>query len=163
VTWYDREAGIPRARNSAPPSERRGFALAAALLSLMLIAALVAGVFFAATEETRMGVASAERQRVLMAAESAIEKEVTSWIPAGPGPIAIGETRPSTIDELGVPVAVHLTRLDSALYLIVADAGPARVGSGIGRRIGAVIRVQNSPEGSISIDRISERWWSELF
>jgi len=52
---------------SSVPGRRNGFALAAALLALLLIAALVTGVFFAATEETHVGAASAERQLTLSA------------------------------------------------------------------------------------------------
>ena len=89
-------------------ASRRGFALAAALLALTLIAVLVAGVFFATMEETRVGAAVAERQLALSAAESAIE-------------------------------------------MIIA------------RRIGAVVSVKTALDGSITVDRVSERWWSELF
>ena len=51
---------------------RKGFALAAALMALMLISALVASVFFAVLEETTIGAAAATKQLALSAAESAI-------------------------------------------------------------------------------------------
>ncbi|HZD85100.1 MAG TPA: hypothetical protein VE052_04235, partial [Gemmatimonadaceae bacterium] len=50
-----------------PPGrcDRKGFALAAALLALLLIAALIPGVFYATTDEARIGTAARERQLAL--------------------------------------------------------------------------------------------------
>jgi Tfp pilus assembly protein PilX len=143
--------------------DRDGFVLAAALLALMLIAALVAGVLFAATEETRIGAASVHRQLTLSAAESAIEATIADWQRRLPVPSAVGETRSLGTESLGVAVAVYVTRLDSTIYWIVADAGDAPFQAGVTRRIGALVTVKTAPDGSISVDRISERWWSELF
>ncbi|HEX9083828.1 MAG TPA: hypothetical protein VF836_03735 [Gemmatimonadaceae bacterium] len=145
------------------PAPRNGFALVAALLVLLLIAALVTGVLFAATEETHIGAASAERQLTLSAAESAIEVTIAGWSGEPIGPIGIGVTRTADVEELGAPVAVHITRLDSTLYWIVADATAPSNGSRLARRIGVVVRVSASADHSIIIDRISERSWSELF
>jgi type II secretory pathway pseudopilin PulG len=145
------------------PGRRNGFALVAALLALLLIAALVTGVFFAATEETNVSAASAERQLTLSAAESAIEMTIAGWSTDSIGPVGVGGTRTASVGGLGAPVVVHITRLDSALYWIVADAtGPSR-GSRVSRRIGVVVRVPARADRSITIDRISERSWSELF
>ena len=62
-----------------------------------------------------------------------------------------------------MPVAVYITRLDSALYWVLAAAGPVRANSAIASRVGAFVRVRTVADGSASVDRISERWWSELF
>ena len=144
-------------------TDRDGFVLAAALLAMILIAALVAGVLFAATEETRIGAASARRQLALSAAESATEATIAEWGSGSPRPGAIGETRSTRSGGLGVAVTVYVTRLDSTIYWVVADAGDAAFQSGVTRRIGTLITVKNAIDGSISIDRIPERWWSELF
>lgn len=143
--------------------DRDGFVLAAALLALILVAALAAGVLFAATEETRIGAASARRQLTLSAAESAIEATIADWRNRLPAASAVGETRSLGSEDLGVAVTVYVTRLDSTIYWIVADAGDVAFQSGVTRRIGALVTVKNASDGSISIDRISERWWSELF
>jgi len=145
------------------PSPRKGFALAAALLSVMLIAALMASVFFAAMEDARIGSVSGAKQTALSAAESAIELTIGSWQGSGPHPIGVEGTRSTTVDAFGTPVAVSVTRLDSAVYWIVADA--SRVSSGLSatRRIGVFVRVHMPADGSIAVDRIAERWWSELF
>ncbi len=144
-------------------ASRRGFALAAALLALTLIAALVAGVFFATMEETRVGAAVAERQLALAAAESAIETIIGDWNVREPDTTEIAQTRSSPVVGLGVPVTVYVTRFDPDLYWIVADAGETSVRSEVGRRIGALVRVKTALDGSITVDRVSERWWSELF
>ena len=142
---------------------RRGFALAAALLALLLISALTVGVFFAAIEETRVGATSAERQLALSAAESAIETTIAEWNGDSVVPIGVSGTRTAAVGGMGSSVTVHITRLDSTLYSIVADASAPSPVSRISRRIGVVVRVLRGVDHSIVIDRISERSWSELF
>ena len=157
-------AAAPSPTNAPPASPRRsGFVLVAALLALLLIAALVTGVLFAAAEATHMGTASSSRALALIAAESAIERSAESWSWPASEALEIGAPTVSTLDDNGLSVVVHVTRLDSALYWVVADAQPALTGSGVGARIGAVLRKKTGLDGSISIDRISDRWWSELF
>lgn len=141
----------------------KGLALPAALLMVLLIAALIAGAFGAITEETRMAMAAADRQHALLSAESALEIVISEQSASPLDSIALGETRSRRIGGLDVPVVVYTTRLDSSRYWLVADAGDASSRSGIARRIGVVVRAREGPSGSISIDRISERWWSELF
>ena len=142
---------------------RVGFALPAALLMILLIAALVAGVFSAITEETRIGVASAERQLALLSAESAVELTITSLSAVAGDSIGIGETRYRSVEGLAATTMVYVTRLDSSRYWVVADAGSASPNSGIARRVGVVVRAARAADGSMTIDRISERAWSELF
>ncbi|HEY3114921.1 MAG TPA: PilX N-terminal domain-containing pilus assembly protein [Gemmatimonadaceae bacterium] len=144
-------------------ASRQGFALAAALLALTLIAALVAAVFFATMEEARVGAAVAEHQLALSAAESAVEMIIADWNVRAPDTTGIGQTRSSPVVGLGVPVTVYVTRFGPHLYWIVADAGETSTGSGVGRRIGALVRVKTVLDSSITVDRVSERWWSELF
>jgi Tfp pilus assembly protein PilX len=145
------------------PTRRRGFALAAALLALLLISALVTGVFFAATEETKIAATAAERQLALSVAESAIETTIASWNADLADPIEVGATRTTVGDASGMSLTVHITRLDSTLYAIVADASTRPSGPRVSRRIGVVVKVLRGADHSIVIDRISERSWSELF
>src|ERR1700686_4683548 len=98
---------------------RDGFALAASLLALLLISALVTAVFFAATEETRIGTALTRRQLAMSAAESAIEMTIAGWNEDRATPIGVSGTRASAIGGFDVPVVVHVTRFDSTLYWIV--------------------------------------------
>lgn len=142
---------------------RQGFALAAALFAVVLIAGLVAIVFFATIEETRMGSALAERRGALDAEESAIELTVRDFAPSLGKPVGIGGTESRRVDGLSVPVIVYITRLDSSLYWLVADARSVSPGSGVGGRIGVVVRSAADTNQPITIDRISERGWSDLF
>jgi Tfp pilus assembly protein PilX len=142
---------------------RKGFALAAALLVLLLVSALVTGVFVAATEETRIGVAGMERHLAFIVAESAIEMTIATFQADTAAAIGLAGTKTISIGDLEAPVVVYVTRLDSALYWIVADAGVTPVEARASRRIGVVARAVAAPDHSIIIDRISERWWSELF
>lgn len=137
--------------------------LPAVLLALLLIAALIAGAFSATTEETHMGRAQADRQTALIAAESAIETAITSLSSSVNEPVAVGETRSRQIEGLDAQVVVYITRLDSSIYWLVAAAGSASSNSGVARRIGVVVRATSGSKDSITIDRISERAWSELF
>ena len=143
--------------------ERLGFALPVALLALLLIAALIAGAFSAVTEETRMGAAAADRQHALLSAESAIGIVISALSSSPSDSISVGETQSRQIEGLEVPVTIYSTRLDSSLYWLVAVAGDTSSHSGIARRIGVVVRATNGPAGSMSIDWIPERGWSELF
>ena len=140
-----------------------GFAIPAVLLAVLVIAALIAGVFGATTEETRIGAAAADRQTALVSAESAIEIAITALSAWPDDSIEVGETRSRQIDEFEVPVIVYATRLDSARYWLVADAGAVAQNSGVARRIGVVVRTTNGSGDSITVDRIPERGWSELF
>ncbi|HMH25463.1 MAG TPA: PilX N-terminal domain-containing pilus assembly protein [Gemmatimonadaceae bacterium] len=142
---------------------RKGFALAAALLVLLLVSALVTGVFVAATEETRVGIAEVERHHAFVAAESAIEMTIATFRPDTTAAIGLAGTKTIPIGDLEAPVIVYVTRLDSALYWIVADAGASPVEARASRRIGVVVKAVTAPDHSIIIDRISERSWSEIF
>ena len=144
-------------------TSRSGFALVAALLALLLIAALIASVFFAAMEEARITAASAAKEVALSAAESAIEATIRNWPATGSDSIGIGAAGSSTVDGFGMPVRVGVTRLDSTLYSIVAAAGSLSSQSSATRRIEAIVRVRVASDHSITIDRVPERWWSELF
>jgi hypothetical protein len=146
-----------------PNSGREGFALAVALLALLLVGALVGVVLFAATEETRAGSAIADRERSFRAAESALELTIAGVRDSSAAAVGIAGTESRRLDGLGVPVVVYITRLDSSLFWLVADAGGVSSRSGVRRRIGVVVRSSASAGHSITIDRVSERAWSELF
>jgi Tfp pilus assembly protein PilX len=132
-------------------------------LAVLLIAALIAGAFSATNEETRIGSAAAGRQLALLSAESAIERAITELSLAPEDSTSVGETRSNPVVELGVPAVVYVTRLDSSLYWLVAQAGSPSSTSGVTRRIAVVVRVTTKSGHSITIDRIPERAWSELF
>ncbi|HZE07374.1 MAG TPA: type II secretion system protein [Gemmatimonadaceae bacterium] len=142
---------------------RNGFALVAALLAIVLIGALVAGVLFATTEDTKAGTTSVARDLALIAAESALARVVADARLNLPTDVGVASTTSSAVDESGVSVLVYMTRLDSAVYSIVADAQPDRFHSGARRRVALLVTARARVAGSLTVTPIPERPWSELF
>src|SRR5262249_61782761 len=62
-----------------PRTPRSGFALPAAIFSVILVSALVAGALFVATEELRAGRGDGADQRALAAAEWALDRAILTW------------------------------------------------------------------------------------
>ena len=154
-------ARLTREGSSNPNPE--GFVLVGALLAIVLIGALVAGALFAATEETKAAATGVARDVALIGAESAIGITMRDRSPDLPAVIGTAGTTSSRVDGPGGPVLVFITRLDSAIYWIVADVVANPDHSGARRRIGVVVTSVQASDGSIVIDPISERWWAELF
>jgi Tfp pilus assembly protein PilX len=144
-------------------SDREGFALVAAVMAVVMIGALVVGVLFATTEDARTGAAGIARDVALNACETAIVMTVTDPEVALPDSIGVAGTLTRRFSGVGTPVIVYITRLDSALYSVVADvvAGSPNIGSS--RRLGVVIKTSTAADHSITIDPISERAWFEVF
>lgn len=140
---------------------RRGFVLAAALLVVVLIAALIAGVFFATMEESHIADTALSRDLALHTAESAIDQTISGWHDRSGQPIGLAGEELSTFWEASMTVSVSITRLDSTLYSIVAEARSPSSTNLATRRISAVVSSQNPLNNSILVDPIPERWWSE--
>lgn len=139
--------------------DRTGFALAAALLAVVLIGALVAGVLFATTEETRVGAVGIGRELALNACESAIAMTLTDPGVRLPDLIGVDGTISAHAGGLGPEIIVYITRLDSALYSIVAESVPELGSAGGPHRVGLVVRSSIAADHSTAIDPISERPW----
>lgn len=155
---------LPRHPNEGSSrSNHDGFVLVGVLLAIVLIGALVAGALFVVTEDTRAGATGAARDVALIAAESAIGITTRDGLAGLPAVIGTAGTMASRVEGSGVPVLVYITRLDSALYWVVADVAANSDRSGARRRIGIVVKSAQAPDGSITVDPISERWWAELF
>jgi hypothetical protein len=135
----------------------------AALLAIVLIAALAAGGLFATTETTKAGAAGVIRERALIASESALVTAITNAGTQLPQPIGVGATTSYRADADEWEVVVYITRLDSAMYWIVADAREPTSVIGAGKRMGVFVKTATRDDHSISIDPISELPWAELF
>jgi len=142
--------------------KKRGFVLAAALLVILLIATLVAGVFVATAEETQITSTSATRAQALVAAESALAGELGSWNHRASQQIGIGGSELSTVSDGQMGVRLTTTRLDSTLYSIVAEARSPSSNSRAIRRVGVIVIVKIAADSSINVDPIPDRWWSEF-
>jgi hypothetical protein len=128
---------------------------------MLLIAALMAAVFFATTEETRTSVAASGSEIALSDAESAIQARLEALASDGGQVPAIGQTE--TASDASGRSSVHVTRLDSTLVWIVGEAGGSGAMTGAVRRIGLFAAISIDSTGSIRVSPIPERGWSELF
>lgn len=145
------------------PRSQSGFALALALLATVLIAALLAALFFAVGQETRTGAAIAWRDRALAAGESAIESAFARLRAQPPNLAAPGAVESHTIAVEGASAVVHVTHLDSGLLWLVAVIGSEGDPASPARRIGTLAARIGAASDSIRIVRVPGRGWSELF
>ena len=154
-----RRAKAPGWRSRTHP----GFALALALLATVLIAALLAALFFAVNQETKTGSAVARRDRALAAGESAIELAFERLRSEPPDPAPPGAVESHAISVEGGSAVVHVTHLDSGLLWLVAVVGNDVDPAAPPRRIGTLAARIGAASDSIRIVRVPGRGWSELF
>jgi hypothetical protein len=123
---------------------RRGFALPAAVITLVLLSTLIVGVLFVATEELRAGRSDVADQRALTLAERAIDDAIAHWDPLRNTAVDVGTvvTTPAPVARPDDRVDVKITRTQPRSFWIVSRAEsqdgrriPAR------RAIGASLRL----------------------
>lgn len=152
-------------KQSGPTANRRGFALAAALMAVVLIAMMITGILFAASQETHAGEAEVLEARAAAYAERAVLKQIDSWNPVTCDGLAVGgvliENPPA---DLPLESTVYVTRLDSAVFLVV---GEGRITSGgavrVRRRIAVAVRIARDAQGVERVLRVSEQAWTALY
>ncbi len=126
---------------------RDGFALAIAMFAIVLIGAMIAGAFFASTQEYRIGRNSITQARAMAAAEAGQSALLTTWEQSWNSTIANGETtdwRTVPVDDgAGSEARVRVTRLDQTTFWVVSEgiAGGTQQDIGARRRTGAVLRL----------------------
>ena len=102
---------------------RRGFALAAVLFALTLLAALTAVGFFSALQENRAGRHAASLVRASAAARTAIADIIAGWNPADLDSMPPGSSRAMPVAPApGVTVTVNLARVSPSLFALRANA-----------------------------------------
>jgi hypothetical protein len=134
--------------------------LIAALIALVLIAVLITGAFFASGQDLSISRAELRDQQTLSYAEYALAHAISDWSLADRSRMAIAETQSvARFSDDPLESTVFVTRLDSAIYSVVAEArlttGDA---AGLRRRIGLVVRGDRNPPV-----RIPQLGWSELY
>lgn len=125
------------------PADRRGFALAVALFALVVIGALIAGVFFASTQEYRVGSNSLTQQRAQAAAEFGLNRTVDLWDSQFYRTLATtGGSSTTTFDTLGANFTVRVTRLSNTTFLVLSEGRAGTYSANDARRrSSAVIRL----------------------
>ena len=129
---------------------RKGFALALAIAAMVVIGTLITGIFFASTQEYRLGRNALLQARALTAAELGLLAVATPlpagrWDPIRFAALAPGATAPpiELLPGDGSIDTVRVTRLDDVSYLLVSEgrAGSER-GARARRRIASLVRLR---------------------
>ena len=147
---------------------RGGFALVAALISVVLLGALIVGAFVATSEETRIANGIQLAARGLLVAESAAEGDIAGWALVHCDSLIPGARAAHTTQVEGFQVTTTLVRLNPSMFWLIADT---ESGGGSGRstpssshrRIGLLLRRVADSSGHGYLLRLEERAWSELF
>ncbi len=108
----------------SPTSKRReGFALAVAMIAIVVIGALIAGAFFTSTQEYRLGRNSLMDQRAYSAAEAGVTQPIQGWLKSLNLTVANGATfGPDILNIDGGGYAVrYVTRLDDYTFWVTSD------------------------------------------
>lgn len=149
----------PASTDASPPKrERKGMALFAAIMAIVVIATLVAGTFFTSMLEYRGGRNQLVEQRAFAVAEFGLNSEIANWDRSRnlPGGMAVGQ-----IDSNQVYVAqsdtahVKVTRLTNNTFWVVSE-GSANIGSNVlesRRQNNAIVRIAYpsiTPGGAIT-------------
>ncbi len=122
---------------------RDGMALAMAMFAIVVIGALIAGAFFASTQDFRVGTNSLVAQRAFSAAEYGLNKTMAEWrtelnlsIPTG------GDTTFQYANTDKSTAAVRITRLNDYTYLVVSEgAASPSTPMEARRRTSAILRL----------------------
>ena len=126
---FTRTYSIMEPRMSSTSKRREGFALAVAMVAIVVIGALIAGAFFTSTQEYRIGRNSLMDQRAFAAAEAGVTQPIQGWIKQLNLSMGNGATaNPDTLKITGGSYAVRrITRLDDYTFWVSSDgyAGPA--------------------------------------
>lgn len=124
---------------------RRGLALPAALVALVLIALCIAGSAFLALQEARTASGGLAERRALEAAEYGVAAVLRDWVPQWSLTTSAGDTLPTRHHALagGASARVRVTRLTVTTFLVWSEgtAGGATADREARRVIGAVLRL----------------------
>jgi hypothetical protein len=103
-------------------SNREGMALAMAMFAIVVIGALIAGAFFASTQDFRIGRNSLVAQRAFSAAEFGLNKTMAEWDTKDNLSIKTGGERVLNYTFAdGGAAAVRITRLNDYSYWVVSE------------------------------------------
>lgn len=144
---------------------RAGFALAAALVGIVLIAVLVTASLFASTQETHASAAEVLDQQAAAYAERAALATIAFWScpecdAMRVGGVIIQSPAPSPPLES----TVFITRLDSALFLVTGEARVMSAGvARVRRRVSIAVKTARDSLGVLRAFRISGEAWAATY
>ena len=123
---------------------REGFALAVAMVAIVVIGALIAGAFFTSTQEYRIGRNSLMDQRAFAAAETGVNEPIQGWLRTRNITMNIGTSFVDTLNIAGGSYAIRrFTKTDTSTYWVIADgyAGGRTGPLASHHRINAIYRI----------------------
>jgi hypothetical protein len=134
----------------------RGMALAVAIFALVVVGALVAGAFFAGTQEQRVGDNSRRVMKSFGVAETGVNEVIRSWDPQ-----KINNIRQYPLDSVRIPLnpadsitpdgsgvyGGYIYRINDEVYLVDVTGRDRRSAAGIAQggarqRIGQMVRIR---------------------
>lgn len=133
--------------------DERGMALAIAIFALIVVGALVAGAFFAGTQEQRVGVNSRRVQQSFGVAEVGAAERLATWRPDSLNQRGIYPTDSVSIPPTAAPFGTGsyggiVAKLNPDMFLIdvtgsdmASRAGRTQGGSGARQRVGLLTRL----------------------
>ena len=144
---------------------RRGFVLVAALVAIVITALLITGAFFAGSQDMAVSRAELRDRRTFGYAEYALAHTIDSWNSADRDRMSVGETTSfENVADAPLESTAYITRLDSALFLVVSEARlRSPEGYGLRRRVGIIVATAGAGVRVNPPVRIAEQPWSELY
>ncbi len=156
---------IKRSSACEPRRNDSGFALAAALLAIVLIAVLITATVFASTQEARATSAQVIAMQVASYAERAALLTISAWECPQCDSLRIGQatTRARTPDP-PLESKVSITRLDSSLFVVMAEASAARWNaSPVRRRVSITVQTSRDSSGVTRAYMIPGNAWAAIY
>ena len=145
--------------------KRAGFALASALVALVLIAVLVTGALFASNQESHSAGAQLVDQKVFAFAERSALETATAWVCPECDLLPVGAViirKPVSMPPL--ESTVYITRLDSAVFLVTGEGRISDSGaSAVRRRVSIAVKITRDSLGVSTSSRISGDSWIAAF
>ena len=144
---------------------RPAFALAAALIGIVLIAAMVTGAMYAANQETSATAAEIVDQQVSAYAERSALLTMAYWSCGQCDAMTVGSVLVrSPTNDPPLESTVYVTRLDSALFLVTAEGRFVSSSSvRARRRISIAVGTARDSSGITRAFRVSEQAWSSAY
>jgi hypothetical protein len=121
---------------------REGMALALSIFAMVIIGAMVAGAFFASSQEYRIGRSSLVQARAMAVAEHGQNQIMNAWSQTARNTMPTGQTDISTFTSTGGTARVEVTKLSRWVFSVVSE-GTAGSGNQFGarRRTGMLVRL----------------------
>lgn len=134
-------------------------ALAVAIFALVVVAALVAGAFFAGNLEQRTGRNTVYASEAADAAESGVSSVFANWDPALNG-LAVGDSLTEPVTSLGARITVtpNVVRLNDELFLVRslgqrADASGRTLAQRTVAVVGRLVTLTSAARATVTVTR----------